>query len=177
MAGPFNLGKNLWLRGARSNHVYYVMTRCFTPGPTAVLHERIQSGKLNQDDYQLRVVQQLQVVYDDIVSYTPKSDFAKFFFKSQTPKGLYVYGSVGGGKTMLMDLFYETCQVRRLRFGIQTGTKDLYSVFVFIFSRPNLKEELISMNSCKMFIQGFTQPKIIGKKEGDWATNQNHGIQ
>ncbi|KAK6634477.1 hypothetical protein RUM43_011878 [Polyplax serrata] len=112
MAGPFNLSKNLWLRGARSNHVYYVMTRCFTPGPTAILHERIQSGKLNQDDYQLRVVQQLQVVYDDIVSYTPKSDFAKFFFKSQTPKGLYVYGSVGGGKTMLMDLFYETCQTK-----------------------------------------------------------------
>jgi len=31
-----------------------------------------------------------------------------FEIPSDLPKGLYMYGDVGSGKTMLMDLFYET---------------------------------------------------------------------
>ncbi|KAL1505949.1 hypothetical protein ABEB36_005392 [Hypothenemus hampei] len=33
--------------------------------------------------------------------------------KQNIPNGLYIYGSVGGGKTMLMDLFYDICKVDR----------------------------------------------------------------
>ncbi|KAI8428805.1 hypothetical protein MSG28_007474 [Choristoneura fumiferana] len=32
--------------------------------------------------------------------------------KIVAPKGLYIFGSVGGGKTMLMDLFYETVPIK-----------------------------------------------------------------
>ena len=37
----------------------------------------------------------------------------------ETPKGLYIFGPVGRGKTMLMDLFYETtafAEKRRAHF-------------------------------------------------------------
>ena len=115
MAGPIYFTKTLYQKSKILNyyyrHVHPTLQNWISSGPTQVFQEKIKSGVLNQDDYQLKVVKHLQFVYDDIVSYTPKSNLAKFFFKSQTPKGLYVYGSVGGGKTMLMDLFYETCEV------------------------------------------------------------------
>ena len=37
-----------------------------------------------------------------------KDEVKKF---SSAPNGIYMFGSVGCGKTMLMDMFYETCQI------------------------------------------------------------------
>ncbi len=34
------------------------------------------------------------------------------------PKGLYVWGDVGTGKSMLMDLFFEVCIMNRLHFDL-----------------------------------------------------------
>lgn len=55
----------------------------------------------------------LQQTYDSIQGYepVPESLISKWlsFGKSKAaPKGLYIWGAVGGGKTMLMDLFHET---------------------------------------------------------------------
>jgi protein AFG1 len=83
-------------------------------GPLAVLQEKIDNGELMHDDYQKRIVDCLQRLYDNIQGYRPPVHglFSKFFQKrTNAPKGLYVYGAVGGGKTMLMDLFYNCCQV------------------------------------------------------------------
>jgi protein AFG1 len=38
-------------------------------------------------------------------------DEAKKF--TDSPKGLYLYGGVGCGKTMLMDLFHDACNISR----------------------------------------------------------------
>lgn len=89
-----------------------------TPGPLQLYNERIKVGTLLPDDHQKTVVSSLQRVYDDFSKYTipkPTKSFFNFFSSKKqkiiAPKGLYVYGSVGGGKTMLMDLFFDTVQV------------------------------------------------------------------
>ncbi|RJE27384.1 mitochondrial ATPase [Aspergillus sclerotialis] len=103
-------------------------------GPLEEYDTRVQQGRLRDDPYQRQIVQNLQDLYQALKSYNPpkvvrptvesldqkpKSSFFGSLFgrKTQTntseapenlPKGLYMYGDVGCGKTMLMDLFFDT---------------------------------------------------------------------
>ena len=85
-------------------------------GPVELLKIKIEEGELLEDPHQSLVMKEIQKVYDAIQDYEPPRPniFSKFFgYKKniEAPMGLYLYGAVGGGKTMLMDLFYESCQV------------------------------------------------------------------
>lgn len=84
-------------------------------GPVSILRQRIIRGELMNDAHQVKVAQILQRIYGDVYNYKPQqlNLLEKWFGsgKKDIPKGLYIYGAVGGGKTMLMDLFYNCCQV------------------------------------------------------------------
>lgn len=83
-------------------------------GPLSLLTEKINNEELFRDEQQYKVCEELQKVYERLQGYKPadKSLFSKLFAaKQKAPKGLYIYGAVGGGKTMLMDLFYDSCNV------------------------------------------------------------------
>ena len=99
--------------------------------PKEVYDDRVKEGELTSDDHQIEVIKELSRLSDQLVSYEPspssstglgllKSVTEGFFgWKKkrstnqniQRPKGVYIWGTVGGGKTMLMDLFYDTLQV------------------------------------------------------------------
>lgn len=84
-------------------------------GPVSMLKQRIARGELMEDVHQMKVVQNLQRIYQEVHHYKPQqlNLLEKWFGtkRREAPKGLYIYGAVGGGKTMLMDLFYDCCQV------------------------------------------------------------------
>jgi protein AFG1 len=84
-------------------------------------HKLVQAGALRSDDHQTRIIQKLQSLHDAIAVYDPPSpsggsSLLSFLFSGPAsstintgrPHGLYLYGDVGTGKTMLMDLFYNT---------------------------------------------------------------------
>lgn len=84
-------------------------------GPVSILKQKIARGELMNDAHQIKVTQILQSIYQEVHDYKPQQlNLLEKWFGSKrrdAPKGLYIYGAVGGGKTMLMDLFYNCCQV------------------------------------------------------------------
>lgn len=91
--------------------------------PVSILKQKIVRGELMNDAHQMKVVQILQRIYQEVHDYKPQqlNLLEKWFggSKKDVPKGLYIHGAVGGGKTMLMDLFYNCCQVS---FGLLSHT-------------------------------------------------------
>lgn len=70
-------------------------------------------GTLLPDENQLKVAQLLRDLQTNISHYAPRSQslFEKWFSGNKPlvkPAGVYIYGAVGRGKTMLMDMFYES---------------------------------------------------------------------
>ncbi|KAF2748693.1 hypothetical protein M011DRAFT_399788 [Sporormia fimetaria CBS 119925] len=102
-------------------------------GPLAEYDARVDSGRLRDDEHQREIIQNLEDLHKMLTRYEQppvqqptieslqprKRNFFSLFaskpertsipeIPDSLPKGLYMYGDVGSGKTMLMDLFYET---------------------------------------------------------------------
>ncbi len=82
---------------------------------------RIAASEVSADPAQLLVIEQLDHLATQLLDWKPrKGGFLSWFGgSSEAPRGLYIHGGVGRGKTMLMDLFFETAAFtpkRRLHF-------------------------------------------------------------
>jgi cell division protein ZapE len=97
------------------------VNRIMASSITAQYTAGVAVGKVERDPAQLAVVDRLVRLEGDIIEHrlARKSSSLGWLFardKKQTLlKGLYIYGEVGRGKTMLMDLFYEASPVQRRR--------------------------------------------------------------
>jgi len=83
-------------------------------GPLQRYQQAIEAGDIQQDDAQLLAVTHLQTLFDELVAPVQKPGLLARLFagprsgRAKSPKGLYLWGGVGRGKTYLMDLFYES---------------------------------------------------------------------
>ncbi len=78
----------------------------------------ISAGKLQSDGEQEQAVGTLDTLYEELkvakqFSLRKASLLSRLRFRSHpsVPKGIYLFGGVGRGKTMLMDLFYQVAPV------------------------------------------------------------------
>lgn len=77
----------------------------------AAYQAKLSRGDLKPDAAQARVVQHLQKLAEELANAAVgRSNILTRIFRKPPPppKGLYIHGAVGRGKTMLMDLFFES---------------------------------------------------------------------
>lgn len=73
----------------------------------------IASTEMIYDNLQVAVINDLQEI-KEYIDVAKQSWFnISLYFRKKPIKGLYIYGPVGRGKSMLMQLFYENCHVKR----------------------------------------------------------------
>ena len=83
--------------------------------------DRIRRGLIEPDSAQKAVVARLDRLRGELgqARLARKASPLGWLFggtkKVERPRGLYIWGEVGRGKTMLMDLFFDTVEVRRKR--------------------------------------------------------------
>lgn len=94
---------------------FNVPTTAFVPSsPAEQYAQLLSSGKFLPDDAQAQAVKELERVWQELILRYKASKKAFRRFRRQTsPRGVYMWGGVGRGKTWLMDSFYESIPFRR----------------------------------------------------------------
>ncbi len=81
-------------------------------GPLTKYRALIAKGELRADPAQAFAAEQLQLLAHRLGDWESSSGMVVLDLllgrKTSVPHGLYLFGDVGRGKTMLMDLFFET---------------------------------------------------------------------
>ncbi len=95
-------------------------------GPLALYRERCRAGALAADPAQAMAAEKLELLHRALQGYRPQGNGTwrerlglKRRQQETAPQGLYIFGAVGRGKSMLMDLFFSAVPIvekRRVHF-------------------------------------------------------------
>ena len=84
--------------------------------PIEYYQHQVTSGVIQKDAQQHEVVRYLQNIYDQLLQKNKRCKGPlKFLYQKKVVRGLYVWGSVGVGKTFLMDCFCLCYPLSKIR--------------------------------------------------------------
>ena len=96
-------------------------TGTIAAGPLTLYRTRRAEGRIKPDPAQSLAAEKLQSLHNALLHYQPggRSSWLERLGlarrQDEAPQGLYIFGAVGRGKSMLMDLFFESAPVARKR--------------------------------------------------------------
>lgn len=84
-------------------------------GPLNRYHALVDENALEADPAQEEAAERLQGLHEALKSHHPQRKGLFFRSRRPAPKGVYLWGGVGRGKTLLMDLFFNSTPVAKKR--------------------------------------------------------------
>jgi cell division protein ZapE len=134
----------------------------------------IAAGQTKRDTAQIAVVLKLEALSIHLNQGSKPDNFFKRLFASSikpTPRGLYIYGEVGRGKTFLMDLFFDSVSaVPKHRIHFHAFMQDVHikrastkskNVIADIADELSSKAKLLCLD--EMQISDIADAMIIGR--------------
>lgn len=97
------------------------------------------------DEAQQRAVDRLQLCYDEWVAYKARRSSAlrKLLVRPEPPRGVYMWGGVGRGKSFLMDAFYSCVPVvRKTRLHFHEFMREVHRQLEELRGRADPLDEL-----------------------------------
>ncbi len=82
------------------------MAELKTPGD--LYHQYIKDGDIHADSHQQQLVDRLDDFHQQFCRIKPAGGLLSRFRRTPSIRGLYIYGSVGRGKTWMADLLYDS---------------------------------------------------------------------
>ena len=97
--------------------------------PSVAYQQLVGLGEIDRDPAQITVLAQLDRLCEELAALPSRKAGIGWLFgrKPNMPKGFYLWGSVGRGKTMLMDLMLESAPLsKKRRMHFQTFMADIH---------------------------------------------------
>ena len=102
-------------------------------GPVDSLKQAVAEGRLQPDPGQAEIAEHLEALCDALAEWNEGK--SGLFSKSRpAPRGLYLYGGVGTGKSLMMDLFFDAAPVAK---------KTVYSAGAYVYTSGHFSRKSI----------------------------------
>jgi cell division protein ZapE len=105
-----------------------------------IYQHALEKRGFQADASQYRAVERLQQLYDEWVAYKyrRRNALLKLIVKPPLPRGVYLWGGVGRGKSFLMDSFYQALPVvRKNRVHFHHFMRDVHRQLEELKGQPN----------------------------------------
>jgi cell division protein ZapE len=117
-------------------------------GPLTHYRARLRAGDIRPDPAQELAAEKLESLHHALAAYRPtpgrvgwKERFGLARRPAEPPQGLYIYGGVGRGKSMLMDLFFRAAPVQaKRRVHFHAFMQEVHSRLRAMRKHPGIRE-------------------------------------
>ena len=119
--------------------------------PTDLYSNLIADGQLSFDKEQKSLLERLDKLNEALIQRS------KSWFKRKSIKGLYIRGEVGRGKTQMMDIFFETLDLKKkkqyvcYRHNIEAELRKAASTASMLAERSEISQEHLSLETTHHF--------------------------